>query len=98
MLPRQAQWPDGGNSVERGIMEMLNRMQTGRWKVASHLADWFEEFLLYHRKDGLLVKEGEDLMSASRYLLMMLRHARVQAMTAAEAVETFEPLDSGMGY
>ncbi len=98
MLARQAQWADGGNSVERGLMEMLNRMQTGRWKVASHLAEWFEEFLLYHRKDGMLVKEGEDLMSASRYLLMMLRHAKVLEMKAAETMDAFDPLDSGMGY
>ena len=27
---------------------------------------------MYHRKDGLLVKEGDDAISASRYALMML--------------------------
>jgi hypothetical protein len=27
-----------------------------------HLHDWFEEFRLYHRKDGKVVKEGDDLM------------------------------------
>jgi hypothetical protein len=31
---------------------------------------------LYHRKDDLLVKEGDDAISASRYPLMMLRDAR----------------------
>ena len=31
--------------------------------------------LLYHRKDGLVVKEGDDLMCATRYAVMMLRHA-----------------------
>jgi len=54
---------------------MLGRMQTGRLKVFSHLAEWFEEFRLYHRKDGKVIKEFDDLMAATRYALMMLRFA-----------------------
>jgi phage terminase large subunit-like protein len=69
----------GGNGVEAGLMEMLDRMQTGRLKVAAHLHDWWEEFRLYHREDGKVVKENDDLMSATRYALMMLRHAKVNA-------------------
>lgn len=65
----------GSVSVEAGLMEMLDRMQTGRWKVFKHLADWFDEFRLYHRKDGKVVKEYDDLLCASRYALMMKRHA-----------------------
>lgn len=76
MLPERATFEDGTNGVEAGIMEMLDRMQSGRWKVFSHLVDWFEEFRLYHRKDGLIVKLQDDLMSASRYGLMMRRFAR----------------------
>ena len=60
-------------------MEMLDRMQAGRWKVFSHLVDWFEEFRLYHRKDGLIVKLQDDLMSASRYGLMMKRFGKASA-------------------
>ena len=56
-------------------MDMLSRMQTGKFKVFRHLVDWFEEFRLYHRKDGRVVKEGDDLMSATRYAVMMLRYA-----------------------
>ena len=59
-------------------MEMLTRMQTGRLKVFKYLNDWFEEFRLYHRKDGRVVKEGDDLMSATRYGIMMLRYARTK--------------------
>jgi phage terminase large subunit-like protein len=65
----------GSVSVEAGIMEVLDRMQTGRWKVFSHLNDWFDEFRLYHRKDGKVVKEYDDLLCASRYALMMKRYA-----------------------
>lgn len=88
----------GGNSVEAGLMDMLDRMQTGRLKVADHLHDWFEEFRLYHRKDGKLVKVDEDLMSATRYLIMMLRFAKVQQKKRSATVGTFTPLDREMGY
>jgi terminase large subunit-like protein len=66
----------GSVSVEAGLMEMLDRMQTGRWKVFEQHHDWFDEFRLYHRKDGKVVKEYDDLLCASRYALMMLRFAR----------------------
>jgi hypothetical protein len=60
-------------------MAMLDRMQTGRFKVFRHLEDWFSEFRLYHRKDGKVVKEGDDLMAATRYGVMMLRFASTKA-------------------
>ncbi|OIT11701.1 hypothetical protein BL241_11550 [Ralstonia solanacearum] len=78
MMDTQARFEDGGNSVEAGVMEMLNRMQTGRLKVAAHLADWWEEFRLYHRDNGRIVKEYDDALCATRYALMMLKYARVQ--------------------
>jgi hypothetical protein len=31
---------------------------------------------MYHRKDGRIVKERDDVMSASRYALMMIRFAK----------------------
>lgn len=65
----------GGNSVEAGLLDMLDRMQTGRLKVFSHLNDWFEEFRMYHRKDGKIVKLDDDLLSATRYANMMKRFA-----------------------
>jgi len=64
-----------GNGVEAGVMDMLDRMQTGRWKVDANLAQWWEEFRMYHRKEGKIVKEHDDLLCASRYALMMLRYA-----------------------
>jgi hypothetical protein len=75
MLPDHAQFEGGSVSVEAGLMMMLDRMQSGRFKVFKHLNDWWEEFRLYHRKDGKVVKEGDDLMAATRYACMMLRFA-----------------------
>ena len=78
VLIDHAQFEDGSVSVEACLMNMLDRMQTGRFKVLAHLHDWLEEFRLYHRKDGKVVKEGDDLMAATRYALMMLRYARTE--------------------
>ena len=75
MLADKATFEDGSNGVEAGIMEMLDRMQTGRWKVFSNCQDWFSEFRLYHRVDGLIVKERDDRICASRYAMMMKRFA-----------------------
>jgi hypothetical protein len=78
MLDVHATFADGGFSTEAGVQDMLTRMQTQRFKVAAHLSDWWEEFRLYHRENGRLVKTGDDLMSATRYALMMLHSARTQ--------------------
>jgi phage terminase large subunit-like protein len=75
MLGDRATFEDGTNGVEAGITEMFDRMQTGRLKIFSHLHDIFEEFRLYHRKDGLIVKLNDDLLSAIRYAMMMKRFA-----------------------
>lgn len=75
MAATHATFPDGGNGVEAGIMQILQRMQTGRLKVFSHLNDWFDEFRMYHRKEGLIVKEHDDILDATRYAVMMLRIA-----------------------
>ncbi len=83
MLPERATFDDGTNGVEAGLSDMLQRMQTGRWKVFSTCGEWFEEFRLYHRKDGKVVKERDDVISASRYALMMKRFAKVKADAAA---------------
>ena len=75
MMNSKATFPDGSNGVEAGIFELLDAMKTGRFKVAKHLNDWWEEFRLYHRDNGKVVKEFDDLMSATRYAWMMRRHA-----------------------
>ena len=89
MLFEHAQFEDGSVSVEAGLQDMLIRMESGRFKVFKHLNDWFDEFRLYHRKDGKAHKEGDDLMSATRYAVMMLRHAR----TAAAYSRFYRPLE-----
>jgi phage terminase large subunit-like protein len=78
MLANRATFEDGSSGLEAGISEMLDRLLTGRLKVFVHLSDWFEEFNVYHRKDGLIVKENDDLLSATRYAMMMKRFAQTK--------------------
>ncbi len=80
MLPEPASYGDArGRAVEPGLLEMLERMKTGRWKVFRTCTAWLEEFRVYHRKDGRIVKRFDDAISASRYALMaMPRHAAIK--------------------
>lgn len=76
MLSEKAAFGDDrGNGVEAGNTEMLERMQTGRWKVDANCGLWLEEFRLYHREKGKIVKVMDDTLCASRYAMMMLRYA-----------------------
>lgn len=72
----------GPQEQEPVIMEILERMNTGRFKVFSTVPDWFEEFRSYHRKDGKLVAIREDMLKATFYAVMMKRYARVHIAPA----------------
>ena len=65
----------GAQPVEPIVMEMLERMKTGRLKVFSHLNEWFSEFRNLHRKDGQIRAIRDDIMKGSMYGLMMRRYA-----------------------
>lgn len=105
MLKERATFEDGSNGLEAGVSDMLTRMQTRRLRVFSHLDDWFEEFRLYHRKDGIIVKVSDDIMSATRYGIMMRRRAKTQEESEAKIrgnkafpTVNFGVFDPEMGY
>jgi hypothetical protein len=60
---------------------------------AGYLGDWLEEFRLYHRKNGRIIDERDDLMSATRYAHMMLRLARTKPQPVIR-----RPTNVGMIY
>jgi hypothetical protein len=60
-------------------------MKTGKFKVFNTLLDWFEEFRLFHRKDGKVVKEGDDLLAAKRDDASLCRADLPEERTAAPA-------------
>lgn len=87
MLRDHATHEAGGNGVEAGITEMYDRFETGRLLVDETLTDFFEEYRLYHRKDGKIVKLQDDLICAIRYAIMMKRHAvSVSELTATQEI------------
>lgn len=55
------------NHVEPGLMNILQRMKTGRFKVFKTCGKVFEEMRRYHRKDGKIIKKFDDTMDAMRY-------------------------------
>lgn len=84
MLMEHATNTAGGNGVEAAITEMLVRMRDGRLKIDESITDFFEEMRLFHRKDGKIVKLRDDLISAIRYAIMMLRFAKSESELTKE--------------
>jgi hypothetical protein len=89
MLDEHATHAAGGNGVEAGITEMLERMQTGRFKVFRGNDQWMEEFRYYRREDGLIVKERDDDLCSTRYAVMMRRFAK--QLPSVEKARTKRP-------
>ena len=72
---------------------MLERMQTGRFKAFRGNDQWMEEFRYYRREAGLIVKERDDLISSTRYAIMMRRFAR-----QPPSVERWKPKPKRSGW
>lgn len=73
MLPERVQFEDGSYGIEPGVQDIYNAMVKNQFKVFLHLNLWLEEYRIYHRKDGKIVAEYDDLMSATRYAWMARR-------------------------
>ena len=71
----------GDLGVEAGIDALWDRMEGGKFKVHPKLLEWFEEFRMYHRKDGKIVALKDDLMSATRYCSQSVRNFRTENMS-----------------
>lgn len=76
MCAEHAQFESGGYGTEAGVMEMEQRLVTGRLKVAAHLEEWLMEYSQYARDDGKIIKKNDDLMSATRIMVMAKREAK----------------------
>ena len=64
-------------SREAGAVELLERMHTGRFKVfdVPQNKHFLDEIRMLHRKDGQIVPTHDDVESAVRYAIMMIRCA-----------------------
>ncbi|HUZ32269.1 MAG TPA: terminase family protein [Xanthobacteraceae bacterium] len=66
----------GGYSFEAGIALLEQKFANGTLLIARHLHDVFIEYQNYHYKDGNVVKEDDDLLSAIRQVVMGIRYAK----------------------
>ena len=106
MLDDHATWPDGGNGVEAGLMELNNLMASGRFKVFSNLHEVFEEIRDYHRKttpNGMsqIVKLKDDIIDAIRYAYMSARFAEQKGLLDNPEDDEYEEprvVSGAMGY
>ena len=74
----------GGNGVEAGITQILEMMETNRFKVFRTVKYWFEEAGRYHRKyvnnKSQIVALNDDFISAVRYAVMFRRFATTRTI------------------
>ncbi len=57
------------NGVESGLLEVWQRLSSGRLKVFNNCQNWIKEYRFYRRDEkGLVVKKADHLMDATRYL------------------------------
>lgn len=87
------------NAVEAGIMEIYQRLSTGRMRVFSTLQNWFDEYRFYIRdeKTGKVKKTNDHLMDATRYLAMSINKLTVRPMEQALAAPS-RAIDGTAGY
>ncbi len=73
---RYEQEKGGAQGVEDIALQILIRMQTGRFKVFANLSDWFDEYRTLHRKGDVIQPTNDDVMKATFYAVMEIRNAR----------------------
>jgi phage terminase large subunit-like protein len=68
----------GSNSIstEAAVFEMQQRLAEGKLRVREDFGDWFSEYRSYHRKNHEIVKERDDLLSATMKIIMAKSHAQ----------------------
>lgn len=78
LLSEHAQYPDNRkNGIEASVAHLYDLMMKGNFKVFATCTEWFHEYRIYHRKDGVIQAKFDDVLSATRYAVMMLRYAKV---------------------
>lgn len=87
------------NGVESGLLEVWQRMASGRLKVFKSLSNWLYEFRLYRRDErGRIVKANDHAMDATRYLIMSgLDRAKVKPIDKSKKLKNFNS-GSGQGW
>lgn len=74
------------NGVESGILEVWQRMSSGRFKVFKSCQNFFFEFRLYRRDEkGKIVKAHDHAMDETRYFIMSgIQRMKVKPVAKSE--------------
>jgi phage terminase large subunit-like protein/uncharacterized protein with PIN domain len=93
MLETHALNASGNHYTQPGIDGLDERMQERKLFVRNSPENekWFEEYRAYHRKDNKIVKDFDDLMSATRIGFIMKHRARPVALGGPEAEQRRRP-------
>lgn len=88
------------NAVETGLFACYKRMTEGRLKVFSTLRNYLDEVRIYRRDDnGKVVKSGDHLMDAKRYLIMSGSEvAKVEMQVTASWRDRLNKKATGRGF
>lgn len=86
------------NAVEAGLLEVYQRLSTGRLKIFSTLEKTKSEYRIYRRDDkGHVVKQNDHAMDALRYLVMTI--SDIAALPPVKHTVISSPVaDSTVGY
>lgn len=102
MLPENATYEGsdrrGAQPREPVTLEILERMRTHRFKVFRNQTDLREQLRMLHRRNGVIVASRDDIESAVRYGMMMLRAAVAEASSRDRRPEYTAPHDPLEGY
>jgi len=84
-------------AVEAGLMEVLDRLSTGRLKIFSTLQHTLGELRLYRRDEkGRIVKENDHLCDGLRYGILKINTAITRP--AQQSTNSYLPGDPTAGY
>jgi len=84
-------------AVESGLMQVLERLSTGRIKIFSTLQHTLGEFRIYRRDEkGKIVKENDHCLDGIRYMVMGLHNATTKPIQQIGAGS--QPGDTTAGY
>ncbi len=86
------------NAVEAGILEVYQRLSTGRLKIFSTLEKIKSEYRIYRRNEkGFIVKENDHALDALRYLCMTFNE--IASLPPVKKTNIHRPIaDSTVGY
>lgn len=74
---------EANNAVDAGIMKVQSMLAQGKLKFFPSTPNLQNEYLLYRRDEGKIVKEDDHAIDALRYLVMSLQYARPTPIKAA---------------